>query len=94
MKKLAMFLVAAMLIGTAAQAAVFAYQQSINVQDTGWTATYVMNLTAHTQSNTGWKSGSYSTSYALVYNAWLGLYVYDDSYGAFDELIYIWNQNL
>ena len=30
----------------------------------------------------------------MVYNAWLGLYVYDDSYGAFDELIYIWNQNL
>ena len=94
MKKLAVFLTAVMLFGAAAQAGVFAYQQSINVQDTGWTATYVMNLTAHTQSNTGWKSGNYTTSYGLVYNAWLGLYLYDDSYGAFDELIYIWNQNL
>ena len=93
MKKLAVFLLAVLVIGSVAQAGVFAYGQSINIQDTGWTVTYVMNLTAHTQSNTGWKSGNYSTSYGLVYGAWLGLYLYDDSYGGFDECIWLWNQN-
>ena len=94
MKKLAVFLLAVLVIGTVAQAGTFNYYQTINVTDTGNTALYVMNLTQATQSNTGWKSGNYSASYALPWSCWIGLYLYDQSYGGWDEVIYIWDQNL
>ena len=96
MKKIAVFLLAVLLIASAAQAAAsFLGTQSVGVTSAGWTKTYIMDLTAFQNIVvTGNNYGNHSVSYGLRNNVWTGMYIYDFTNSKFDDVIWAWSQTL
>ena len=96
MKKIAVFLLAVLLIAAVAQAAAtFHGTQSVGVTSAGWTWTYIMDLTAFQNIVvTGNNYGNHSVSYGLRNNVWTGMYIYDFTSSKFEDVIWSWSQNL
>ena len=99
MKKLAVFLLAILVITSVAQAAAsyFSANQVVRVEGENATKTYIMDLTHFNNiAVTGMilGGGAFNVSYTLYWNIWTGMYIYDYAYGRFEDVIWAWSQNL
>ena len=72
----------------------FALAQSVNCTGAGWSRTFVMDLTNF--RNLAVQDGyqSYAVAYALYYNIWTGVYLYDYDAGAFSAVTWLMNLDL
>ena len=71
----------------------FSATQYMSVVSTGWNYTALYNFNTSTWSSTSWHYGNNSFSYSLPYYAWFCLMVWDDYYGKWDELVYVYDVN-
>lgn len=95
MKKLAVFLLAVLVITSVAQAAYFSSGQSVNVGNASeWSRTYIVDLYNYTQVYTAQIYGSYTANYSMNYSRWYDICIYSYTAGKWDELIYLLNLNL
>jgi len=79
---------------TAGNAAYFNYTQYINVTDSGWSTTCVIDFNTNGMSCTDATYGQYNVAYTLPYGAWKALAVYDFGLGKWDEIVYLTDENL
>ena len=72
----------------------FSFAQSVNCTGAGWSRTFVMDLTNF--QNLAVQDGyqSYAVAYALYYNIWTGIYLYDYGSGAFSAVTWLTNLDL
>lgn len=99
MKKLAVFLLAVLVIASVAQAqsSQFSANQVIRVEGYNNTKTYIMDLTNFNNINvTGMilGGGAFNVSYTLYWDIWTGMYLYDYATGRFEDVVWAWSENL
>ena len=72
----------------------FSINQAVRCTSAGWSRTFAMDLTNF--RNIAVQDGyqSYTVSYALFYNIWTGLYLFDYDAGAFTALTWLTNLDL
>ena len=72
----------------------FALAQAVGCTGAGWSRTFVMDLTNF--RNLAVQDGyqSYAVAYALYYNIWTGVYLYDYDAGAFSAVTWLMNLDL
>ena len=72
----------------------FSANQAVRCTSAGWSRTFAMDLTNF--RNIAVQDGyqSYTVSYALFYNIWTGLYLFDYDAGAFTALTWLTNLDL
>ena len=72
----------------------FAVNQSVRCTGAGWSRTFAMDLTNF--RNIAVQDGyqNYTVNYALFYNIWTGIYVFDYDAGAFTALTWLTNLDL
>ena len=72
----------------------FSGNQSVRCTGAGWSRTFAMDLTNF--RNIAVQDGyqSYTVNYALFYNIWTGIYVFDYDAGAFTALTWLTNLDL
>ena len=72
----------------------FSANQTVNTAGTGWSRTFVMDLTNF--QNLAVQDGyqNYAVQYPLYYNIWNGIYIYDYNLGRFNAVTWLVNLNL
>ena len=72
----------------------FSFAQSIRWASDGWSRAFIMDLTNF--RNLAVQDGyqSYAVAYALYYNIWTGVYLYDYDAGAFSAVTWLMNLDL